>query len=214
MEQKNSLIYDIPKKVYEEVEKYCKLNKIDNISDFMFQCFKQGFDIKKYGLLGDGTLNVEPKIVEKIIEKEKVIEVPIEIIKEIIVEKEIPIEIVKEKIVEKIVEIPVEKIIQVSDDTQINELLLKTQQLETTLKDKTDIIELLQTELEQKPKQTSTDEKNKLLQETLQKLKKQNIDLENQIKELKEKLKQVDTFDNQKKVVYHNGSDINKDLIK
>lgn len=214
MEQKNSLIYDIPKKVYEEVEKYCKLNKIDNISDFMFQCFKQGFDIKKYGLLGDGTLNVEPKIVEKIIEKEKVIEVPIEIIKEIIVEKEIPIEIVKEKIVEKIVEIPVEKIIQVSDDTQINELLLKTQQLETTLKDKTDIIELLQTELEQKSKQTSTDEKNKLLQETLQKLKKQNIDLENQIKELKEKLKQVDTFDNQKKVVYHNGSDINKDLIK
>jgi hypothetical protein len=161
MEQKNSLIYDIPKKVYDEVEKYCKLNQIENISDFMFQCFRQGFDIKKYGLLGDGTLNVEPKIVEKIIEKEKIIEVPIEIIKEVIVEKQVPFEVIKEKIIEKIVEVPIEKIIQVSDDTQLNELLLKIQQLESITQEKNTIIESLQTEIDQKPKQTNNDEKTK-----------------------------------------------------
>lgn len=217
MDQKNSLIYDIPKKVYEEVEKYCKLNKIENISDFMFQCFRQGFDIKKYGLLGEDSGKIggtQEKQVEIEVIREKRVEVPVEVIKEVIVEKEIPIEIIKEKIVEKIVEVPVEKIVKVSDNTQINELLLKIQQLEFLIQEKTQLNESLQNELNQKLKQNNNEEKTKLLQETLQKLRKQNIDLENQVKELKEKLKNITLFDNNGKVVYHNGSDINKDLIK
>jgi hypothetical protein len=78
------------------------------------------------------------KPVEKIVEKEVVREIPVEKI----VEKEVVKEIVKEVPVEKVVikevvkEIPVEKIVTkteyVSDNTQINELLLKIQQLEDT----------------------------------------------------------------------------------
>lgn len=213
MDQKNLLTYDVPKKVFDDVERYCKLNQIDNINDFMFKCFKQGFDIEKYGLLGE---NGELKVVEKEIIKEVIVEkkVPVEIIKEVEKIVEIPKQVEVEKIVEKIIEVPVEKIIKVSDDTQLNELLFKIQQLEIIVQEKTDIINSLQKEIEEKPKQTNNDDKTKLLQETLQKLKKQNIDLENQVKELKEKVKQVDIFDNDGKVVYHNGSDINKDLIK
>lgn len=33
-----------------EVADYCNLNKIDNIDEFVYNCFKQGFDIKKYGI--------------------------------------------------------------------------------------------------------------------------------------------------------------------
>jgi hypothetical protein len=221
MDQKNSLIYDIPKKVYEEVEKYCKLNQIENINDFMFQCFKQGFDIKKYGLLGDDsgkTGVIQEKIVEVEVIREKRVEVPIEVIKEVIVEKEIPIEIITEKVVEKIVEVPVEKIVvkteYITDDSKVTELLDMIKSLESEIENKNQQLIEITKQLEEKSNQPVKTDKSHLLQETIQKLKKQNIDLENQVKELKEKLKQVDTFDNQKKVVYHNGSDINKDLIK
>lgn len=98
------------------------------------------------------------KYVEVPTEVVKYVEVPVEIIKEVEVIKEIekevirevPVEIIKEKVlnvikevpVEKVViqevvkEIPVEKIVTkteyVSDNTQINELLLKIKQLEDT----------------------------------------------------------------------------------
>jgi hypothetical protein len=57
-----------------------------------------------------------------------VVEKIVEVIKEIPVEKVVIQEVVKEVPVEKIVE----KIVKVSDDTQVNELLLKIQQLENT----------------------------------------------------------------------------------
>lgn len=194
MDQKNFLTYDVPKKVFNDVEKYCVLNKIDNINDFMFKCFKQGFDIEKYGLLGDDG-QLKPIEKEVIKEVEKIVEVT----KEVPVEK--VIEVVKEveKIVEIIKEVPVEKIVKVSDDTKQNELLLKIQQLEEDLKTKSEL---------------QNEDKIKLLQETLQKIKKQNIDLQKEIENLKDKLNQVNSFDNQGKVVYHRGSNINNNLLK
>lgn len=82
-----------------EIWEYCRLNDISDIDAFVFQCFKQGYDIKKYGFLGNTV--VEVKEVEVIKEVEK----PTEIIKEVIVEKEI----IKEVPVDKIVEVIVEK---------------------------------------------------------------------------------------------------------
>ena len=82
--------------------------------------------------------------VEKIVTKEVIVEKIVEVIKEIPVERVVEkiVEITKEIPVEKVVikevikEIPIEKIVTkteyVSDDTQINELLLKIQQLEDT----------------------------------------------------------------------------------
>jgi hypothetical protein len=209
MQEKNSLIYDIPKKVYEDVEKYCKLNNIDDIGDFMFKCFKQGFDIEKYGLLGDDsgkTGGVQEKRVEIEVIREKRVEVPVEV----------------EKIVEKIIEKPVVEYVDrevikteyITDDSKTNELLLKIQQLEIEIKNKEDETNNLKLQLDPIPKQEAKPDKSNLLQETIQKLKKQNIDLEIELKELKEKFKNFESFDNEKKVVYHRGSDINKNLIK
>ena len=41
----------ISEKYKDNIFEYCKLNNIENINDFVNSCFKQGFDIKKYGYL-------------------------------------------------------------------------------------------------------------------------------------------------------------------
>jgi predicted RNase H-like nuclease (RuvC/YqgF family) len=124
MDQKNSKIFD--KKIMQAVSAFCSANNIEDIDDFIYRCFKQGFDINKYGFIGK-TLNDDEKhlIKEVIVEKrleipvevikevEKIIEVPVEVIKEIVVEKEIIKEVPVEKIVEKeiVKEIPIEKVV-------------------------------------------------------------------------------------------------------
>jgi hypothetical protein len=108
------------KKIIQAVSTFCELNKIEDIDEFIKKCFKTGFNIEKYGLLGK-TLNddekdlktgvVEEKHIIKEVIVEKRVEVPVEVIKEVekVVEvvKEVPVEVIKE--VEKIVEVPVEK---------------------------------------------------------------------------------------------------------
>ncbi len=92
---------------------FCDANNIEDKDDFIYLCFKQGFDIKKFGLLGE-TLNEGEKHL-----KTGVIE-----------EKQVEIEVIREIRVEVPVEKIVERIVTVTDDTKINELLLKIQQLE------------------------------------------------------------------------------------
>ena len=77
-----------------------------NVNTFVSECFKQGFDVKKYGLLGN-TLNDSEKHLKTGGVEEK------HITKEVIVEKrvEIPVEVIKE--IEKIVEVPVDRIIEI-----------------------------------------------------------------------------------------------------
>jgi hypothetical protein len=134
MEQKNSQTYNINIKNVKEVYDYCLLNKILDIDDFINKCFKKGFHIEKYGLLGK-TLNdgekdlktgiVEEKQVIKEVIVEKRVEVPVEVIKEVekIVEvfREVPIEIIKEVPVEKVIT----KIEYISDKSSENELTEK-----------------------------------------------------------------------------------------
>jgi hypothetical protein len=146
VEQKNSKIYN--KETMQTVSAYCSANNIEDIDDFIYKCFKQGFDIKKYGLLGKplnegekhlNTGGIEEKQVENEVIREIRVEVPVEVIKEVEKIVEVPVEVIKEVPVEKVViqevikEVPVErvveKIIQTSDDTQINELLSKIEQL-------------------------------------------------------------------------------------
>ena len=114
MEKKNSLTLN--KQNQKDLTDYCKLNNIEDVDKFFQQCFKQGFDIKKYGLLGENNERVVEYIekeipieVIKYIEKESIKEVPVEIIKEIEVIKEVPIEIIKEIEIVKEVEKPNDK---------------------------------------------------------------------------------------------------------
>jgi predicted RNase H-like nuclease (RuvC/YqgF family) len=111
MEQKDSKIFN--KETLGSVESFCKLNNIEDKEDFIYLCFKQGFDIKKFGFLGE-TLN----------EGEKHLKTGG------IGEKRVEIEVIREIRVEVPVEKIVERIVNVTDDTKINELLLKIQQLE------------------------------------------------------------------------------------
>ena len=54
MEPNYSKIFN--KEILSSVNSFCKLNNIEDKDDFIYLCFKQGFDIKKFGLLGE-TLN-------------------------------------------------------------------------------------------------------------------------------------------------------------
>jgi hypothetical protein len=115
MEQKNFSIIDLNSKELKDIKQFCELNKIEDVQKFMHTCFKQGYEIKKFGLLNPGkTGGIEEKWVEKEVIIEKRVEIPIEVIKE----------------VEKIIEVPVEKIVTIYDNSVNDELLLKIQQLE------------------------------------------------------------------------------------
>ena len=103
---------DLTTNEQKDLRGYCKLNKLDE-TEIVKKSYLEGFQIEKYGLLSKTGG-----------EQEKRVEIPIEVIKEV----------VKIEYVEVIKEIPIEKIVikteYVSDTTQINELLLKIQQLE------------------------------------------------------------------------------------
>lgn len=116
----NSQTIDLDNKLWKDIEKFCKLNNIENMEQFFHDCFIKGYHIEKNGLLNSS----EPQIIEKEIIKR--IEVPVEVIKEVTVDKIIEKEIIKE----------VEKIVEVEDTKRVDELLLKIQQLETNLKRK------------------------------------------------------------------------------
>ena len=236
MEQKNSKIFN--KETMQTVSAFCDDENIKDIDNFIYLCFKQGFDIKRYGLLGktlnDGekdlkTGSIEEKQVIKEVIVEKRVEIPVEVIKEVEKIVEVPVdrivevikevEIVKEIPVEKIViqevikEVPVDRVIEkeiyITDDSQVEKLGEKNANLEGEMskKDK-ELNELRQIldEILAKPPvevikevekivtnveyirdeniENQLNEKLKLLQETLQKLRSELQQKNEQIKEL------------------------------
>ena len=121
---------------YKDLTRYCGLNKFIP-EEIAKKSYLEGFTIEKYGLLGKTHNNgekdlktgeIQEKRVEIEVIREKLVEIPVEVIKEVI--KIEYVEIPVEKRVEVPVEKIVERIVNVTDDTKINELLLKIQQLE------------------------------------------------------------------------------------
>jgi hypothetical protein len=178
----------------------------------MYLCFKQGFDIKRYGFLGE-TLNegekdlkmneVQEKWVEKEVIVEKRVEIPVEVIKEVekivevikevIVEKEIikevPVEIVKE--VEKIVTITnneelEEKIFQLNKDLESERKIFSTKMEEMENNFQNEMSKKIKEldELRHNLDIIKENDKTKLLQDTLQKLRKEISDKNKKIEEL------------------------------
>lgn len=107
MEMKKSLTINIEEKDYDDFLRFCDINGFDEDKKAK-QCFTRGYNIVKYGTLS----NTEVEIIEK------------EIIKEVPIEK--IVEVVKEVEVEKIIE----KEIFVTDNKEIDRLLLKIEELE------------------------------------------------------------------------------------
>jgi hypothetical protein len=235
------------------VSAFCESQEIKDIDNFIYLCFKQGFDIKKYGLLGKplnegekhlNTGGIEEKQVEIEVIREIRVEVPVEVIKEVEKIVEVPVEVIKEVPVEKVViqevikEVPVErvveKIIQTSDDTQINELLSKIEQLngEISIKcleidnirqefsTKTEEMEnIFQNKMSKKDEELDelrrnldifvTNDKTKMLQETLQNLRSELQQKNEQLKEL-EKINRELLNGNQNQAYLMRGSNLNR----
>jgi hypothetical protein len=216
------------------VQEYCKLNNIEDVNKFITKCYTEGFNIKKYGLLGDDSEKiggVEEKQVEIEVIKEIRVEVPVEVIKEVVkyvevpveiikeveviqyvdkeVIKEVPVEIIKEKIVNVIQEV-VPNIDKIGDETQITELLLKIQQLENR---PPEIIETIkEVQVEKIVEVEKSNDKTLLLQETLQKLRKE-LSLKNErIEELEKINKQLESIKVEQGAVYLKGSNLKETM--
>ena len=207
MEQKNFKIFD--KKTIQTVSSFCLANNIEDVDEFIYRCFKQGFDIKRFGLLGK-SLNEDEKDLKTGDVDEK------QIIKEVIVEKrvEVPVEVIKEVIVEKevIKEVPVEKIVTkveyISDKSGENELIGKIEQLKEEMSKKDKELDEVRRNLDIKLDDTQT----KMLQETLQKLRKELLEKNKKIENLEKINEDLENKHNPLKAVFMKGSNLRNNL--
>jgi predicted RNase H-like nuclease (RuvC/YqgF family) len=210
------------------VESFCKLNNIDDIDSFIKNIFQEGFNIKKYGLLGK-TLNEGEKDLKTGGIEEKRVE--IEVIREILVE--VPVEVIKE--VEKIVT----KIEYISDKNGETELLSKIEHLneevsiKTTEIDKirqefstktTEMESFFQNEMSKKDNEldelrrnldiNSDDNKVKMLQQTVQNLTGQVRDLKKKNEELNKQMLEKPIESDFTRARFHGSSNLNNDLYR
>ena len=217
-------------KYMSDILSYCKMYNIDDVDLFVTQCFKQGFDIKKYGLLGKPLNEGEKHLNTGGIEEKQV---EIEVIREIRVE--VPIEVIKEVTVERVVE----KIIQTSDDTQVNELLSKIEQLNGEISTKCVEIDNIRQEFSTKMEEMEnifqnkmskkdeeldelrrnldipvTNDKLNMLQQTIQNLNSEIRDLKNKNNDLTNKILDSSRIEKEVKARFHNGSNLNDNLYK
>ena len=122
---------------HKDLLSYCNLNDL-LISSVVKDSFTTGFNIERYGLLNTG--GIREKQVEKEVIVEKRVEIPVEVIKEVVrieyVEVEKPIEVIKEVIVDRIVEkivevikeVPTEKIVYATDQEEMNSKIFQKEQ--------------------------------------------------------------------------------------
>ena len=187
---KNSQTHKFEIKNFKDVYDYCYLNGIMDLNSFVEKCFKKGFDIEKYGLLGENN-----EVKEIIKEVEKIVEVPvekiIEVVKEVEVVKYVDKEIVKEVPVEKVVE----KIVKIYDKNE-PQIIEK---------------EIIKEVIKEVPVEAS-DEKTKMLQSTLLNLRKE-LSLKNEkIKELEIKIVELEKIKINQGAVFLKGSNLTQNL--
>ena len=242
-----------------DILQYCKMNNIEDVSMFVTQCFKQGFDIKKYGFLGNSLNEGEKHLINEVI-VEKRVEIPVEVIKEVPVEIKVIEYVDREVIKEVLVDVPKETIVTkieyISDKTNENELVLKIHKLEETILHLNEELEserqefstktekmskIFQDEMSNKddnldelrhnldvmldeltkekeknnvvniPVEVNTDNsKQKMLESTLQNLRKELTQKNQTIEELIQKNKLLESQLNNKNAVYLKGSNLNE----
>jgi len=107
---------ELPKNIKDEIWEYCRVNDISNIDEFIVKMVRQGFTSEKFGATPwDKPAEIKEVEVEKIVEKEVIKEVPVEVVREV------------EKIVEKEV--------FVTDDEVVNKLQEELDKTKVILKD-------------------------------------------------------------------------------
>ena len=115
---------------------YCNMNDL-RISEVIKKSYLEGFNIERYGLLSGKVGGAQEKLVEKEVIVEKRVEIPVEVIKEVVkieyVEVEKPIEVIKEvqvdRIIEVIKEVPVdrviEKVVEIVKEIPVEKVVIK-----------------------------------------------------------------------------------------
>ena len=170
------------------VSAFCSTNNLEDIDDFMYRCFKKGFDIEKYGLLGK-TGGEQEKRVE------------IEVIREIRVE--VPVEV--EKIVEVIKEVPVEKVVTkieyISDNNKLDEM---EKSFQDTIAKKDEELDKLRHNLDI----PVTNDKVNMLQQTIQNLNTQIRELKSKNEELTKRLSDIPAQNENVVAKFHGSSNI------
>ena len=196
---------------HKELVSYCNLNDL-LVSEVVKKSFTTGFSIERYGLLSDGAEVVE-KVVEKIVEKR--VEIPVEVEKEVI--KIEYVEVIKEVIreVEKIVEVPVEVIKEVEkivyNEGEVIEVIKEVpveviKEVEKIVEVPVEVIKEVIVEKE------PDDTKLKALEQTLHKLKSENIDKDKKIRELEQTINNIQ-FNQKNSATYLRGSNLNDKLF-
>ena len=226
MELNYSKIFN--KETLNSVESFCNLNNIDDVDSFIKNIFQEGFNIKKYGLLGK-TLNEGKKDLKTGGIEEKRVE--IEVIREIRVE--VPVEVIKE--VEKIVT----KIEYISDKNGETELGGKIAELEEEISTKTTEIGIIRQEFSTKTTEMENnfqnemskkdleldelrrnldinldDNKVKMLQQTVQNLTSEVRDLKKKNEELNKQMLEKPIESDFTRARFHGSSNLNNDLYK
>jgi DNA repair exonuclease SbcCD ATPase subunit len=193
------------------VSSFCDANNIEDKDNFIYLCFKQGFDIKKFGLLGE-TLNEGEKDLKTGEIEERRVEVPVEVIREV------------EKIVTKIE--------YICDKSGENELLLKIKQLEEEMSKKDEKLDelrrnldiILDISLDEPPVEIikevekivevikeveKPNDRVEMLQETLISLRKELQTKNERIKELEKINRDLENLSSNKGAVFLRGSNLN-----
>ena len=166
---------------------FCKLNDIQDIETFRFECFKKGYYIEKYGLLGEDD---EIKPWEIVVEKEVIKEVEVENI----FQKEQEIQEIETKFSTKMEEM--ENIFR----KERIELLTKIQELEDSKK------------LVIESKSKDCEDKLNMITLTVQNLKEDLTKKENKIKEQENKINDLSGIIQSRLARFHPGSNLKDKL--
>jgi hypothetical protein len=237
---------------HKELLSYCNINDL-LISSVVKQSFTTGFNIERYGLLNTG--GIREKQVEKEVIVEKRVEIPVEVIKEVIkieyVEVEKPVEriveIIKEipsppvetevikyvdrEVIKEVkVEVPVEKIVYIYDkkeeevitkeETNCDEFLSKIQELESRKPEVIEVIVEVPVEvikeivIEKESTDTGLKLKLEAIQNTVQKLKLDNIEKDKKIREYEKTIEEIQKFQTDRKAAFLKGSNLDDTLYK
>ena len=188
-----NITLNLNSKEYQDLTKYCELNKLIP-EEIVKKSYLEGFMIEKHGLLsGSGEVK--------------------EVIKEVVVEKkvEIPVEVIKEVVKVEYIEIPVEKIVEV-----IKEVQTPPTEVEVIKYVDREVIKEVIKEIPITTEKENNDgllkSKIEALQNTVQKIRQDNLDKDKKIMELEKTIEDIQKFQENKQAVYLNGSNLTKKL--
>ena len=195
-------------KEYKDLKSYCDLNGLEE-DNVLKSSYLQGFRIEKYGLLSSGGTVTEKEVIKYVDRPVEIIK-EVEVIKEVI--KEIPtppteVKVIEYVDIEVIKEVPVEKIIKVSDNTEIEFLLGKIQELESK---EPQVIE------KEVIKEVVVQDNNKMemLAITLQKLKQDLTEKNKKIEDLEQIISNFENYKQNSGAAFLRGSNLSDTLYK